>query len=170
MATRILKPQVVFEIGTNFGFTAAHFALNSPPTARIYTLDLPRDSRVRTKLPTTAFDDIYIREWRSVGLKTRQHEAFERIEYLTGDSATFDFSPYEGKIDIFFVDGSHSYEYVSHDTQSALRCCRPGGVIIWDDYGRYGLDGVTRHIDELGRQIPIYRIANTALAIHIVKS
>src|SRR3712207_5275930 len=38
---RILKPRTIFEIGTFRGYTALHFALNTPDDARVYTLDLP---------------------------------------------------------------------------------------------------------------------------------
>ncbi|HEX7050402.1 MAG TPA: hypothetical protein VF188_09395 [Longimicrobiales bacterium] len=38
---RALEPATIFEIGTSIGHTTAHFAMNSPEDARVYTLDLP---------------------------------------------------------------------------------------------------------------------------------
>ena len=40
-ATRALEPTCIFEIGTFRGRTAMNFALNSPETCRVFTLDLP---------------------------------------------------------------------------------------------------------------------------------
>ncbi len=43
LITAIKQPKFIFEIGTYKGRTALNFALNSPPDAIIYTMDLPRD-------------------------------------------------------------------------------------------------------------------------------
>jgi predicted O-methyltransferase YrrM len=146
-------PQRIFEIGTSVGTTALHFALNTPPAARIYTLDLPADGTAAPALRLTAMDEAHIRGRRSIGryhFEGRPEAA--KIECLSGDSATFDYSPYEGTIDLFFVDGAHSYEYVRADTEAALRCVRPGGIVAWHDFGRQGLNGVSRRLHELRRE------------------
>lgn len=57
---RIIKPRKVFEIGTLTGYTAFHFALNSPDSAQIYTLDLPMVERVTPQLKTTLVDGTHI--------------------------------------------------------------------------------------------------------------
>ena len=127
---RILKPKIVFEIGTMRGYTAFHFALNTPDDCRIYTLDLPKDRGVNPVLKTTVMDDKHIKSY----LKGERYcfegaDVASKIVLLFGDSATFDFSPYWDKVDFFFIDGAHSYEYVRSDTLNALRCCHPGSVI-----------------------------------------
>ncbi len=40
---RVLKPMLVFDIGTYIGRTTRLFAHNSPPACKILTLDLPQD-------------------------------------------------------------------------------------------------------------------------------
>lgn len=150
--SRILQPSIVFEVGTSRGLTALHFALNAP-AARVFTLDLPIDRPVTPQLRTTLMDSWHI---RGTAEATGEHvfdgrpEA-ERIERLYGDSATFDFSRWHGQVDLFFIDGAHSYEYVRSDTDNALRCVRPGGVIAWHDFGRAGVNGVSRVVLEMGR-------------------
>ena len=68
---------------------------------------------------------------------------------LYGDSASFDFSPYEGSIDLVFVDGSHAFNYVKSDAEVALRLIRKsGGLILFHDYDA-AWDGVTRALNEL---------------------
>lgn len=149
---RYLQPRIVFEIGTLNGFMAYHFALNSPD-ARVFTLDLPKaGSDGATVLGVTPLDRMHIAAARSAAeyCFAGTPEA-GRIECLFGDSATFDYSPYHGRVDLFFIDGAHSYEYVASDTGNALRCCRPGGIIAWHDYGRAGVNGVSRFLAELRR-------------------
>jgi predicted O-methyltransferase YrrM len=163
-------PLRIFEIGTSVGTTALHFALNSPPDARIYTLDLPAESGGPT-LRTTPMDEAHIRGRRTIArYQFDDRPEAAKIECLFGDSATFDFTPYEGRIDLFFVDGAHSYEYVRADTLSALRCCRPGGIVAWHDFGRHGLNGVSRWLHELRRSDgrSIYAAPGGSLAYMIV--
>ena len=166
---RILKPKTVFEIGTFRGYTAFQFALNTPDDAKIYTLDLPKEGTVARKLKTTGSDEEH------VGLYTEsRHYWFEnsevasKITCLFGDSAGFDFSPYHRRVDFFFIDGAHSYEYVRSDTLHALKCCHPGSVIAWHDFGRVGINGVSRWILELSRRHEIYSIPGGSVAFMVV--
>ena len=77
--------------------------------------------------------------------------AYEKqITQLYGDSAAFDFSPYEGKMDVVFVDGAHSAAYVKSDTEVALRLLKPeGGLILWHDYSSYDWRELTVAMNEL---------------------
>jgi predicted O-methyltransferase YrrM len=88
-----------------------------------------------------------------------------RIHQLYGDSATFDLSPYYGAIDLIFIDGSHSEEYVKNDTLQSLKMLKNGsGVIIWHDYD---MRGVAKAINELCRSNVlrgILHIEHTSLA------
>jgi hypothetical protein len=87
-----------------------------------------------------------------------------RIHCLYGDSATFDFSPFLGKVDLLFIDGAHSYEYVRNDTLRAGPCCKAGSVIAWHDYGRVGFNGVSKWLHEFAKQgKTIYRIPGGSL-------
>ena len=166
---QILRPRRVFEIGTLWGYTSYHFALNTPPDAQIFTLDLPRDGTAAARLPLSLVDGAHIRE-RSPDDRYRFDGTDEarKIRCLTGDSATFDFSPFHGTIDFFFVDGAHSYEYARSDTQHAVKCCRPGSVIAWHDYGKASLPGLTRFLDERAREWPLYSIPGGSVAFLVV--
>jgi Methyltransferase domain len=163
MLCQILKPRVVFEIGTFYGAGALHCAGNAPQ-AEVYTLDLP--AAVGPFLALTVSDRGFIKAHEeSLHMEFEGMPEAERIHCLYGDSAAFDFSPFSGKVDLFFVDGAHSYEYVRNDTYRALNCCRPGGVIAWHDYGRVGFNGVSKWLHELaadGRSI--YRVPGGSLA------
>jgi predicted O-methyltransferase YrrM len=163
---RALKPRTVFEIGTFVGYTSLHLALNSPPDTRIFTLDLPPDNR-DTQLQTTATDHKLIDQTLGPPL-FEGTEVEDKVERLFGDSAAFDFSPWHGGVDLFFVDGAHSYEYVRSDTLNALKCVRPGGVVVWHDYGRLEQNGVTRWLHEFARDHEVYAVPNGSIAYHRV--
>jgi predicted O-methyltransferase YrrM len=163
MLCQIAKPQVIFEIGTFHGSGALHWAGNAPE-AEIYTLDLP--TAAEPSLSLTSVDRMHIQ-----GHSQSPRMAFEgkpeadRIHCLYGDSATFDYSPFFRKVDLFFIDGAHSYEYVRNDTERAFECCKPGGLVVWHDYGRVGFNGVARRLHELSsRGREIHRVPGGSLA------
>lgn len=163
---RALEPRTIFEIGTFVGYTALHMALNTPADTRIHTLDLPLDDR-GTSLRTTATDHKLID--RDLGPALFEGTAVaHKVERLYGDSARFDFSPWHGRVDLFFVDGAHSYEYVRADTLNALECVRPGGVVAWHDYGRLEQSGVTRWLHEFARDHEVYAVPNGSVVYHQV--
>ncbi len=164
LITRIVQPRRIFEIGTARGYTALQFAANAPE-AEVFTLDLPQGSN--TSLPITVMDRVFSDVEKGQTLKGRKEAAY--IHRLLGDSASFDFSAYAKNIDLFFIDGAHTYEYVKNDTLKALECCHPGSVILWHDYGRRGINGVTRWLNEFARShFPVYRVPNGSLAYGVV--
>ncbi len=144
------RPTTIFEFGTFDGRTALNLAENSPPETRIYTLDLPASEVDATAHPLAAGEDLFVRkQYSGARFKATPHAG--RITQLSGDSAKFDFSQYRGAIDLVFVDASHAYEYVLADSRTALDLVRPGGVILWHDYGTGNWPGVNRALNELRR-------------------
>ena len=128
LLARVLSPRTIFEIGTLHGYTALLFALNTPPDTVVYTLDLPPNDSCAPSLSTTAIDDVHIAAYaRSTEYLYHSHTVGKKVRQLYGDSARFDFAPYHEKVDLFFVDGAHSYEYVRSDSLNALSCTRGGG-------------------------------------------
>jgi Methyltransferase domain len=108
--------------------------------AAIYTLDLPPASA--PQLPTAEVDRAFVAghaATRSMFFEGRPEA--KRMHSLFGDSASFDFSPFSGKVDLLFIDGAHSYEYDRNDTLRGMKCCNPGSIIAWHDYGRVGSMG-----------------------------
>jgi hypothetical protein len=128
-----MKPHRIFEFGTYDGRTTLNLAVNTPPHTRILTLDLaPAGSHV----PSGGI----------VGERYLGTSHAERIQQLVGNSLEFDFGPYEGTVDMVFIDAGHAYPSVLRDTQVAARLIRKeGGVIVWHDYR--AIDGVTLCLD-----------------------
>jgi predicted O-methyltransferase YrrM len=129
---------------------------------------LPKETaKPKVRLRTTLMDDLHSQmEVGEYYFRGTPHA--DRIQILFGDSAVFDFSPHHGKIDLFFIDGAHSYDYVRSDTENALQCVRPGGVIAWHDFGRVGLNQVSKYIRELSRKMTIYSVPGGSLAFAVL--
>lgn len=145
--TRRQQPQQVFEIGTFNGRTTLNIAANCGEQTTIYSLDLPWEEALNTALPLVKRDKLFIDKKQS-GARFIGTPYEKKIVQLYGDSARFDFSPYFGKVDVIFIDGSHSYDYVLNDSWVALKLLRNSrGLIIWHDYN--GCEGVTRALNEL---------------------
>jgi len=161
------RPSLVFEIGTYLGCTTLLFAANTPPDTGVFTLDLPpceQGEAPQTKYPIT-LQGIRAGSPR-VGELFRDSHYAEKITQLFGDSATFDFSPYSGKMDLVFIDGNHQYDNVKSDSHNALKLIGPGGTVVWDDYEtQYGAD-VVRCLNELGKRLQLRRISGTRLVIY----
>jgi predicted O-methyltransferase YrrM len=160
-----LGARTFFEIGTNRGRTAWTVARNNPEI-EVYTLDLPsRESLADVTLDLNESDRAFFaRDWDRGSAYAGTPEA-DRIHTLLGDSATFDYSPYEGKMDVVFVDGAHTYSYVRNDTEKATRMLTPDGTIAWDDYP--SIPGVYRFLTEWSEQTarPLYHVLGTRLVI-----
>jgi len=163
MICQILKPKVILEIGTFHGAGALHWAGNAPD-AEVYTLDLPASAT--PSLAVTVVDREHVKgHARTKRMIFEGRPEAKRIHCLYGDTATFDFSPFFGKVDLLFIDGAHSYEYVRNDTLRTSACCKPGSIVCWHDYGRLGVNGVSKWLHEFARHgKEIYRVQGGSLA------
>lgn len=160
-----IRARTIFEIGTFDGRTTVNFAANGAPDAVVYTLDLPpRDAGTALHAHP---EDLKYMQGSITGARIRGSDTEPRVRQLFGDSATFDFTPYTASVDLCFVDGAHSREYVLNDSRRAMTMTRPGSVILWHDYAMW--PGVTAALNELhasgGEFAALRRIEGTTLAI-----
>ena len=159
---KFLERRCMFEIGTFRGDTTYHLALNTAKEAHVYTLDLPASELAMAKLEIT--DAPLINKTES-GERFHNTPISGKITQLFGDSASFDYSSYEGRIDLVFIDGGHSYEYAMADSVQARRLLSPNGIILWHDYPTW--PGVWYCLENLSRQWPgsFVHIKGTALVL-----
>ena len=148
------KPQNLFEIGTFDGRTSVNMIANAPPGARLHTLDLPKTAMGHTAYSLHEAETSYVDKEVS-GARFEQSRWREQVSQVFGDSATFDFSSYHGRMDVIFIDGSHQYEYVANDTDVALKLASEGALILWHDYQPFWTGVITR-LDELYRSGGVY--------------
>ncbi len=159
---RHLQPRTVFEIGTGDGNTTLQISLNTTSDCVTYTLDLPaKDSQ--TLLKADEGDRVFAGKIE-VGERFTSHPEKNKIHQMRVDSATVDVSEFRHVVDFVFIDGSHSVEYVRHDTALALEMLSPNGVIVWHDFLVWS--GVTDVLNELSKTMQLYHIAGTSLVLH----
>lgn len=144
-----------------------NLALNAPPDCQILTLDLPPGEA--TQFQIDEGEQHMVRK-PSPGARYEKYRAthpaaIARIHQRLGDSATFDYAPYQNSCSLVFVDGSHAYPYVRSDTTAALRLVTRGGIVIWHDYGIW--NGVTKALEEIEREerLGLYNICGTSLVL-----
>jgi len=163
--SRCKRPECIFEIGTFEGLSAVVFAGNVPDCT-IFTLDLPPDESDRVVRTGRSWIAQSIRESYETGYLVDQFGLSDRVRRLHGDSALFDFSPYFDRIDLFYVDGAHTADYVDNDTRIAFQCIKSDGMIIWHDCLN---TAVFRVIKRIARCVPVKYIVGTSLAFAIGK-
>jgi hypothetical protein len=165
MATAALQPRTVFEVGTFMGHATSVLILNAPTDARVYSLDLPLDSDTTEAREKYLATDVELVQQRKVGSFVRELGLENRYEQIYRDSLTFDPSPYAGTIEMGFIDGAHTREYVENDTRKMAVMMSDRGLVFWHDYGGRGdFRALTAYLDSLASTIRIYRVPNTTLA------
>jgi predicted O-methyltransferase YrrM len=135
-----LQPRRIFEIGTGTGEATVLMARQAPGAA-IDTLDLgTAEATLGVKTGDAPL------EASSVGEVFRgDAELASRVTQHLGDSARFDYAPFRDAIDLVFVDGAHTTDYVDSDTRAALDMASERAVVVWDDCHLYH-PGVSRSL------------------------
>lgn len=111
-----------FEIGTWRGESAVNVFNEG---MNVFTLNLSKKEMEGRKWNAN-YIDLH-------GFYSRQ---YAEIIHLEGDSRTYDFSPYYGKMDLVFVDGDHHHDSVVEDTKNAFKLLKDeNACIVWHDYG-----------------------------------
>lgn len=164
------KAKNIFEIGTCTGKTTYLFARNSPPDSIVTTITLSPEQLNEYKkgqsdnekssedaVSESAFDNFLY----SGTL------AENKVVQLFGDSKELDVSPYLGKMDLIFVDGSHAYSYVLNDSEKAFSMIAPSGIILWHDYrGPFDTVDVFKALNKLSEERSLVHIQGTSLVAY----
>lgn len=161
----------MFEFGTATGRTTYLWARNSPDGARVTTITLPPeghshyiaaagDSEASTR---TALEESFFSRFLY-----NETDVESKVVQLYGDSKGIDVTPFRGKCDLIFIDGSHAYSYVKSDSEKSLEMLRDGGIILWHDYrGKHHVtDGVYTYLNELATRLPLVHLAGTSLVAY----
>lgn len=159
---RYLRPRRLFEFGTFTGETTVLLADSAPPEATVHTLDLPEQefralgacSESQAVCP-----DLVGRAFRG------EPRYAHRIVPHRCSSREFDFTPFKGAMDFVFIDASHAFKDVMHDSHRALEMLSSRGVIVWDDY-LPSIPGVVRALRGLGRHLELTRVADSRFVLY----
>jgi predicted O-methyltransferase YrrM len=148
----------ILEIGTFDGFTALNLAANLDDQSEVCTLDLPLEGRPPQHAVRNACDPSI------VGCKFRGEREARKILQLRADSTRADWNSFGPPFDMILIDGSHQYSYVKSDSANGIKHVRPGGTVLWHDYGC--VRSVSKAVDELSRSCNIVAIVGTRLACY----
>ncbi|HUK25054.1 MAG TPA: class I SAM-dependent methyltransferase [Terriglobales bacterium] len=159
---KFLETKKIFEIGTCDGGTALNLAANTSPETQVFTLDLGPNWNGEFSIKTPAGFQ-YPTDASLIGQRFHGTPYEKKITQVFGDSAKFDWSTLPGPFDMVFIDGCHFYEYVVRDTENAMKNLRPGGLVVWHDYGY--VKGVSDVVDDLSSRMKVAAIAGTRLAV-----
>lgn len=64
----------------------------------------------------------------------------KRCTTYYADSKNFDFSEIGNSVDLFFIDGDHSYEGVYHDSKNIFSVMKEDAIVIWHDVRKRSLE------------------------------
>jgi hypothetical protein len=162
------NPDAILEIGTYMGHTTKLLAENLPD-ATIHTVDLPLEADpVDSSESAIPRDDHHLIHRRVVGREFVGQPCELQIRQHLHDTASWDFA---AAVDasLYFIDGSHTYEYVKNDSEKCLEKCRGAAVFLWHDCDDLH-PGIQRFIREwraIGRDVRL--IADTTLAYRKVE-
>jgi predicted O-methyltransferase YrrM len=167
---KYLKPSYIIEFGTFTGASTLALAMNSPGNAKVVTVDIDPSERTVHQHGL----GVGLLEF-NVGMHFKLTNWESKIEQRFSNSASFDLPEWIGRVDLFFIDADHTYEFVRRDTEKAKSMLSPNGVIVWHDYRWDPQDseceGVTRAVNEFSDNYGgCYQIQGTRFAIHINSS
>lgn len=145
---RRVRPKVMIEIGVNEGLTAKAVLENIRTIERYIGIDV--DEAYKFEIPTQQSE-----RPNEPGILVRDDPRFELR--LRG-------APLPTSCDVAFIDGDHGKRAVWKDSIWAAKVVRPGGLIIFHDYGNPTVEvtDVLNALYEAGRDI--CHVENTWLA------
>jgi Methyltransferase domain len=158
-----VQPDVIFEFGTFLGITTFQLAVNMAAEGIIYTLDL--DAHAFEKIcqhPSDRMKSISRFEYESrLAFVNTPYES--RIKRLLGDSNVFNFAPFQGKVNMVYIDGGHDRRTARSDTRNAFSMLDTArrGCIAWHDYRNPEFPDLTEFLDEVSVERELQHVEET---------
>lgn len=159
--TKKKRPKSIFEIGTFEGLSTVVFVKNAATDVVVHTLDLPHGQPDITRT-SRSFRAHSISGLYASGNLIDKFGVREQTHAYWGDSAVFDFSPFNSAVDIFFVDGAHTEDYVASDSLHAFECISTNGWVLWHDCFTPQVLNILKQIAEV---TTVHQIRGTNLAL-----
>jgi len=142
----LLECERIFDFGTSDGETS-HLLAHNLPGAEIYSFEGSSGAG-------------------HSGAGSIRAAPASGIARLYGDSASFDFSPYSGSIDLVHIDGAGRAASLEADADAAFGMLSELGSIIW--YGYSYQPAVYAFLNKLAPALdrPVYHLLGTRLALY----
>lgn len=180
---RIKEVRKIVEIGTYIGYSTAVFALNSHPSTKIISIDLPSEDVERIDGRDVTREQLQ-QDWRLNDSFLRSEQMLkgevyiaplpekfkQKIVLLKADSTKLsaDQQSQCSDSDLVFIDGGHDYGTIKSDSLLARKLINDKGLIIWHDYKSKIHKEVTQYIDnEFSMTQAVFHVENSLLAFAI---
>jgi hypothetical protein len=140
----IVNPNIVVELGSEYGFSSFCFAY--PKIGHVYGIDWFMDDS-----PTRDYSDVnHSGNFEFVNRKCLELKYRFGIENVTFIKSEFNEAAknWDKKIDILHIDGTHTYDAVKNDFETWTKFCDDDSVVLFHDTLSYR-DDVGRFFDEL---------------------
>lgn len=166
---KLVQPRNFFEIGTFLGAQTLNMAVNLQSADRIYTMDLGQEdsSNVQQQKEDAVLTVKHLANEKRLAFLGTPHE--KKVEQIFGNSNTYDFSRFHGRLDMIYIDGGHDLETLTNDTRNSFAMLSPGRptVVAWHDYSNAVYPQVKTYLDELSHTKKIYHIEDSWMCFHI---
>ena len=148
MLVALTSARRVVEVGMFTGYSALMMASALPADGRLFTCDVDPEAEAMAR-------SFFARSAHG-----------EKIEIVMGPAReTLPRIP--GPVDLVFIDGSHTADYVRNDSEVAFRLVTARGLIVWHDYSPEW-PGVVSTLESLAAQgnMKITHILGTTLCVY----
>lgn len=135
------------EIGCWEGASAC--LLLQRPRTKVIAIDAGPVTRQKI-MANIARYNIHHNEFTYIYGNSRQEWTRQRLEKASN-----------GKVDIFFIDGAHTYDQVLHDFLVYQHLIPPHGYVVFDDYSELKSHGVSRAVDQLFAAVSGWQLLGT---------
>lgn len=169
-AVSMRSPCNVLEVGTCKGECTYYLRINNK-NGKVWTVDIDNSSKDFDIENIPSYQLSEVPDVYKVG-EYYKDRLIEDIVQIVGDSTKIDYKDYGlERIDIAFVDGNHSENYVYKDALRILKYVAKGSIIFFHDYYENGRTGVRTALLRLlseNRISNITRIDKTSLVYTII--
>lgn len=156
--------ETIVEIGAAYGASALLFLLSKQPLAKLYSIDVftmdeeTKPPKGGSKPPSYEMCVKNVEKGLSILGKEKLLDQWQFIKSSSHEVA----QTWQGKIDLIFIDGNHSYEGVKQDFDDWFPLVKKGGIIFLHDsrllpgspkneFNR-GWDGPTKLANQLNKR------------------
>lgn len=166
---KLIQPRNFFEIGTFLGAQTLNMAANIKSAERIYTMDLGKEDtgNLRQQKEDAVLTVKHLANEKRLAFLGTPYE--KKVEQILGNSNTYDFRRFHGKLDMIYIDGGHDLETLTNDTKNSLAMLSPDRpvCVAWHDYGNPVYPQVKTYLDNLSHTKKLYHIEESWLCFHI---